>query len=513
MLTGNGINFRHDENENVRILDDSSPSCCILTVFGATGDLARRKIFPAIYGLAADGKFPGNCAIIGFSHTDRTSESFRDQISKSLQDTIGSRFDEAVWRSVAGRMHYVRGDFSQGVEYGKLAGRLAKLEKEIDSGGNRLFYLATPSSFFPDILQNLHSAGLIHPAVEKPGHPWTRLVIEKPFGTSLDSARELNRAAEKFLSENQIFRVDHYLAKETVQNILVFRFANSIFEPVWNRKYIDHIEITAAEDIGIGSRGSFYDKTGVIRDVVQNHILQVLALTAMESPGTFSPPDFHAEKRKVFRLLRPFTTDDLRERVVLGQYRGYTATDGVDENSTTPTYAALKVFIDNWRWQDVPFYIRAGKSLAGKLTEVAVHFSNIPSCMFGDRKTCAQISPNVLTLAIQPHEGIKLSFSCKQPGDHLEVAKVEMDFSYGGAFRKKSRPAYERLLLDCMRGDQMLFGEAATLEEQWKFVGPLLETTEAGAKISIQPYDPGSPGPDAAREVIGRDGRNWHKFG
>jgi glucose-6-phosphate 1-dehydrogenase len=507
------ISFRHDENENTLIIKDSSPPCCILTIFGATGDLARNRIFPALYGLAADAKIPEDLVVVGFSHTDRTNEDFRRQITESLQDKLGPAFDEAIWQKVTENMQYIRGDFSKGADYRNLAAGLKTLEQERDRGENRLFYLATPSHFFPVILRNLHGVDLIHPATAGNHGPWTRLVIEKPFGSDLESARELNRTAEDFLDESQIFRVDHYLAKETVQNILIFRFANSIFEPVWNRMHIDHIEITAAEDFGIGSRGSFYDKTGVVRDVIQNHILQLLALIAMDTPSSFSPNDFHLEKRKIFRLLRPLTADDLQDRVLLGQYRGYRDEAGVDGNSNTPTYAALKVFIDSWRWQNVPFYIRAGKSLSRRLTEIAVHFRTIPTCLFGDRETCQNISPNVLCLRIQPEEGIRLSFSCKQPGDHLEVAKVDMNFTYAGTFSQKSRPAYERLLLDCMRGDQTLFAEAKTLEEQWKFVAPILGIGSRTEVLPVHPYDAGSPGPGAAQEFISRDGRSWRELG
>ncbi len=513
MSDGNGISFKHDKKENTLILEDSSPACCILTVFGATGDLARNKIFPALYGLAVDGKIPDDIKIMGFSHTDRTTEDFRNLITGSLQDKFRQDFDGTVWDRIAGSMHYIRGDFSRADDYNGLASGLKKLAQESNVGENRLFYLATPSHFFPGILRNLHEADLIHSSEDGNSGPWTRLVIEKPFGSDLESAQELNRTAEKFLDENQIFRVDHYLAKETVQNILIFRFANSIFEPIWNRMHIDYIEITAAEDFGIGNRGSFYDKTGVVRDVIQNHILQLLALIAMETPSSFAPDDFHAEKRKIFRLLRPLTADDLHDRVLLGQYRGYRDEDGVEEDSNTPTYAALKVIIDNWRWQNVPFYIRAGKSLSRKLTEIAVHFRTIPTCLFGDRETCQNISPNVLCLRIQPDEGIGLSFSCKQPGDHLKVTKVDMNFSYAGTFSKKSRPAYERLLLDCMRGDHTLFAEAQTLEEQWKFVAPILAAGTGPDGLSVHHYEPGSQGPDAAREFIGRDGRNWRELG
>jgi glucose-6-phosphate 1-dehydrogenase len=508
-MTETGITFTSQQNKEGILIKDTAPGSCVMVIFGATGDLSRLKLFPALYGLAAEKKLPEQFEIIGYSHTDRTSESFIDQIRQSLEKKLGQAFDAAVWDWLAGRLRYVAGDFAGQDDYLHLAAVIKKIEEQQKTRGNRLFYLATASPFFGDILQNLHGAGLIHPVDDAHPQPWSRVVIEKPFGTDLESARQLNRLATGIFDEKQIFRVDHYMAKETVQNILVLRFANSIFEPLWNRSHIDHVQLTAAEDIGITTRGAFYDKTGVVRDVLQNHLMQVLALVAMELPVSLNPRDFHDEKSKFFRALRPLDADDLSEHAVLGQYIGYTEEKNVEPDSATPTFVALKVLIDNWRWQGVPFYIRAGKGLAAKLTEVSIHFRPIPICLFGGADACRRIHPNVLTIRIQPDEGITLSFACKVPGDHLEVGEVTMDFSYARAFAGRQRAAYERLLLDCMRGDNLLYGRADVIEGQWSFVAPLLEGEEGSAKIALQKYERGSDGPRTAEAIIAGDGRCW----
>jgi len=491
------------------IFKDTPPSNCIIVVFGATGDLARKKLFPALYGLERDGLLPCPCLIVGFSHTDRTVETFRAQIRENVAEKMGNGFDEQVWQRLAERLRYHAGDFNDPEPFRRLRERIREIEAGTATNDNRLFYLATPSNYFPSILDNLRAADLLHASTGDDREPWTRLVIEKPFGSDLASCRELNGIAADILTENQIFRVDHYLAKETVQNILIFRFANAIFDPVWNRNHVDHVQITGAETIGIDGRGSFYDRTGVVRDVVQNHLMQVLALIAMEPPISFHANDFHDEKSKVFRSLRPLRTNWLDSQVTLGQYRGYRDEPGVSENSETPTFAALKVFIDTWRWQGVPFYIRAGKRLARHCTEVSIRFRHIPICLFGSREVCERVSPNIITLRIQPDEGISLSFSCKVPGDHLEVGEMAMDFGYAKAFAgKKVRPAYERLLLDCMRGDQTLFAKADALESQWAYLEPILHPEE-GQELPVHPYEPGSEGPNQAEDLFRRDSHGW----
>jgi glucose-6-phosphate 1-dehydrogenase len=354
------------------------------------------------------------------------------------------------------------------------------------------------------ILHGLTGSGLIAKQEDANARPWSRVVIEKPFGRDLGTSRELNRLALDSLDETQLFRIDHYLGKETVQNLLVFRFGNAIFEPLWNRKYVDHVQVTAAEDMGIEGRGKFYDETGVVRDIVQNHLLQVLALCAMEPPVSFESEEIRDEKAQVFRSLKKLAGGEVEERVVLGQYRGYRDEPHVARDSTTPTYAALKVFIDNWRWQGVPFYLRAGKRLAKRVTEVAIHFQSVPLLLFEHKGD--PLEPNVLILRIQPDEGIGLRFMCKVPGDDLALSKVSMDFGYAQSFQKPVQEAYEHLLLDCMRGDQTLFWRRDEVSRAWEFVGPVLE---GGARCPVEMYDPGSGGPSRADALLARDGRKW----
>jgi len=508
-MTDQGITFTSQKSSDGILIKDTPPAGCVMTIFGATGDLARHKLFTALYKLAAEKKLPEHFEIIGYSHTDRDTASFIEGTRRSLEEKLGHSFNPSVWQWLAVRMRYTAGDFAAEEGFLKLAKVIETVETERQTGGNRLFYLATASPYFADILGNLNAAGLTRPVEPERQQPWSRVVIEKPFGTDLPSAHQLNRLATGILDESQIFRVDHYMAKETVQNILVLRFANAIFEPIWNRSHIDHVQITAAEDIGITTRGAFYDKTGVVRDMLQNHLMQVLALVAMESPVSFASRDFQDEKSKFFRSLRPLEPANLDERAVLGQYAGYRGENKVGPDSTTPTFVALKVFIDNWRWQGVPFYIRAGKGLAAKLTEISIHFRPIPICLFLGVDPCRHIHPNVLTIRIQPDEGITLSFSCKVPGDHLEIGEVTMDFSYARAFAGKKHDAYERLLLDCMRGDNLLYGRADVIEEQWRFVAPLLEGADGRAPMTVHNYERGSDGPVAADAFIERDNRCW----
>jgi glucose-6-phosphate 1-dehydrogenase len=440
--------------------------------------------------------------VIGTSTSVGPAASYRDQLRQSVEHFgDGQLVDGEAWTAFAGGIDTVAGDYTKPEAFATLRGAVLDVEGRRATAGNRLFYLAVPPAQFPPIVAGLHAAGLLHPPN---GSPWSRVVIEKPFGHDLASARELNRLVASVLDERQTFRIDHYLGKETVQNILVFRFGNSIFEPLWNRKYIDHVQITMAEEIGVERRGKFYDVTGVLRDVVQNHLLQLLALVAMELPATFAADDVRDEKLKLLRQVRPLSPQD----VVWGQYQGYREEQGVAAGSRTPTYAALRLHVDNWRWQGVPFYIRAGKRLARRTTEVSVHFQQIPYCLFGREDVCQLIEPNVLVLRIQPDEGIALKVASKVPGDDLTVGSVTMDFAYAAAFHRSPGDAYEKLLLDAMRGDATLFARRDGDEQAWSLVGPLLESWD-GSSDAPASYAGGSDGPREAERLLRQDGRRW----
>ena len=482
------------------------PDPCVIVIFGVTGDLTHRKLVPALYNLAREGDLPERFALIGTSTSVGSSDQFRADLHDSVAKHSRTKpIDEEVWKKFAAPLETVVADVNAPDDYTKLCRTIDEVEKRHGLPGNRLYYLAVPPGVFPVILRNLKASGLLHPTGAT---RWSRVVIEKPFGRDLASARELNRTVAQVVDESQIFRSDHYLGKETVQNILVFRFGNSIFEPIWNRKYIDHVQITMAEDLTVERRGKFYDTTGVLRDVVQSHLLQVLALCTMEAPATFRADDIRDEKFKLLRSIRPITAGDVANDVVAAQYRGYRSTEGVARDSRTPTYVALKMAIDNWRWQGVPIYVRAGKGLAARNTEVSIHFQTIPFCLFGDEEVCQRIEPNVLALRIQPREGIALSFGCKVPGEDLSVGSVTMNFSYADSFKRAPWEAYERLLLDAMRGDHTLFARRDGDEQAWSFVTPVLEAWQA-RKDPLPEYDPGSSGPKEADQLLRRDGRRW----
>jgi len=482
------------------------PDPCVIVIFGVTGDLTHRKLVPALYNLAREGDLPERFALIGTSTSVGSSDQFRADLHDSVAKHSRTKpIDEEVWKKFAAPLETVVADVNAPDDYTKLCRTIDEVEKRHGLPGNRLYYLAVPPGVFPVILRNLKASGLLHPTGAT---RWSRVVIEKPFGRDLASARELNRTVAQVVDESQIFRSDHYLGKETVQNILVFRFGNSIFEPIWNRKYIDHVQITMAEDLTVERRGKFYDTTGVLRDVVQSHLLQVLALCTMEAPATFRADDIRDEKFKLLRSIRPITAGDVANDVVAAQYRGYRSTEGVARDSRTPTYVALKMAIDNWRWQGVPIYVRAGKGLAARNTEVSIHFQTIPFCLFGSEEVCQRIEPNVLALRIQPREGIALSFGCKVPGEDLSVGSVTMNFSYADSFKRAPWEAYERLLLDAMRGDHTLFARRDGDEQAWSFVTPVLEAWQA-RKDPLPEYDPGSSGPKEADQLLRRDGRRW----
>ena len=471
---------------------------CAFVVFGATGDLTRRKLVPALYNLDLLGHLPHPFAMVGVGRRAAGEDEFRASLRQGLVEFSRTGLGAEAWERFGAGLHYVQGAFEDPMTFAGLARRLDALDRASGLGGNRLFYLATPPEEFPVILTGLRAAGLIAPPE---GPAWTRVVIEKPFGHDLESARALDDLVAGCLDESQTFRIDHYLGKETVQNILVLRFANSIFEPIWNRKYIDHVEITAAETVGVETRGAFYERTGVLRDIVQNHLLQVLALVAMEPPTTGAADDVRSERIKVVRALRPPAPGSLARDLVLGQYRGYRQEPGVAADSVTPTFAALRVFVDNWRWQGVPIYLRAGKRLARRVTEVALHLQPIPLSLFARNDACDLIEPNVLTLRIQPDEGVELRFASKVPGHDLAIRSVLMEMSYRQAFGGDPPEAYERLLLDAMRGDATLFARRDAVEASWAWIEPLLRHIEEHPPVDFPNYEPGSWGPARCGEL------------
>ncbi|MFH1262959.1 MAG: glucose-6-phosphate dehydrogenase [Pseudomonadota bacterium] len=493
---------RASELPGVPVLKEKNPEPCSLVIFGASGDLTGRKLVPALYNLKADGTLPDPFHVTGVGRTRMTVQEWRKELLRAAgQHSRRQPIDRKAWDSLASEFDYVQGDYAVADLYRKLGERLA--------GGNRIFYLATPPDLFPVILKNLVANRLIVPPG---GEPWSRVIIEKPFGHDLTSARELNRLTAGWLDESQTFRIDHYLGKETVRNILVFRFGNAIFEHLWNRKYVDHVQITAAETIGVEHRGSFYDRAGVVRDVVQNHLLELLALTAMEPPVSFHADAIRDEKVQLFRSLRPLSYDGANSQIVHGQYLGYREEEGVSRDSRTPTFAAMKVMIDNWRWQGVPFYLRSGKNLGKRATELSIQFQPIPLCLFGEKEACQLVEPNVLTLRIQPNEGISMTFAAKVPGNHLSVGTVSMSMDYARAFGRPLSEAYERLLLDCMKGDQTLFSRRDGVEASWDFVTPMLDAWEKDPKAPLIEYEPGSDGPAEAEQLLFRDGRRWKKL-
>jgi len=486
-----------------------APFC--LTIFGASGDLTQRKIIPALYRLDRDKLFPEDFVILGAARTEMSNSAFRDLMLDAVKKAFPDDFDRSSWKTFSQRLYYVQVDYGQSGSFRRLKKKIAALEKKHETSGNRIFYLAVPPAVYEPVISHIGSAGL---SLDETGY--THIVIEKPIGRDIISAKSLNAVLRRSFSERQIYRMDHYLAKETVQNILMFRFANSIFEPLWNRRYIDHVQITVAETLGVEHRAGYYEKAGVLRDMFQNHIFQLLALTAMEPPSVFEAERVRDEKAKVFRSIRPFPLERLDDTVVIGQYgegkiKGdkvirYRDEPGVGSDSVTPTFAAMKVLIDNWRWNGVPFYLRSGKRLSRKKAEISVHFRPAPHLMF-DRALEESIEPNTLVLRIQPDEGISLHFQAKTPGARICMSPVLMDFTYQKVF---SLNAYERVLLDCMQGDQMLFVRGDGVEETWGLLSPLIEKLEAKTYPKNFPdYEAGSTGPAAAAALLRKDGRSW----
>ncbi len=486
---------------------------CTLVIFGATGDLTRRKLLPALYDLQCLGGMSNRCEIIGTGRTRLTDEQFRDRVREAFAES-----DDAVdtadprWQGFEQRLHYLVGDPSDAGFYARLA---ADLESRRHAGGNpnRVFYIATPSSFARPIIDGLGAAGL---ANNDAG--WSRIVIEKPFGKDLQSGRELNRVVNDVFAEEAVFRIDHYLGKETVQNILVFRFGNTMLEPVWNRNYIDYVEITAAETLGVERRAAFYEDTGALRDMVTNHLLQLLTLTAMEPPVALDADALRDQKVQLLRAMHPMTVDEVKQRTVRGQYGagtvagrrvpGYRDESGVKSHSDTETYAAIDFRIDNWRWEGVPFYVRTGKRLSRRHTEVVVHFKRTPQALFA-RAPEEQVGRNRITLRIQPDEGITIGFAAKRPGDELRSIDVAADFSYATSFGGKPPSAYATLLLDVMRGDPTRFTRRDEVDAEWRIITPIEEAWAELPVPAFPNYDAGSEGPAEANALVGRGGHHW----
>ena len=490
------------------------PSC--LVIFGASGDLTQRKLIPALYSLAHDGLLPSGQTIIGYARPDYTDEAFRLAMREACDKHARTRpVDEAVWESFAKGLFYVRGEFGEPEGYARLKRRLEECDRMRGTGGRRIYYLAVPPQFFPVIADILAAEGMVNDP-ERNG-PFTRVIIEKPFGHDLESARELNRVAVSVFRERQVFRIDHYLGKETVQNLLVLRFGNGIFEPFWNRQYIDHVQFTVAESIGVEKRGNYFEGAGITRDIVQNHMLQLVSLVAMEPPVAFEANAVRDEKVKVLRALREFPRGGEKLFAVRGQYadgsvlgeeaRAYRKEPNVDPNSRVETFSALKVFIDNWRWADVPFYLRAGKRLPKRVTDISIHFRPAPFPLFSKMM---KTNANVLAIRIQPDEGISLKFDSKVPGPTVRTAPVTMEFRYATSFGAEPPEAYERLLLDTMLGDSTLFARRDEVETAWSWLDPLLKGWAADSNAPDS-YPSGTWGPNEADELIERDGRKWRR--
>ncbi len=499
---------------------------CTMIVLGASGDLSRRKLMPAIYQLCHDGLLPDTFELLGVGRDAFDDDGFRRMVREELgkSDELDG-MDDTVWNRLGPKLHYVSGDFADAQTYRTIGGRLDELEQPRPADlRNRLFYLAVPPSVFAEIVRHLSRSGLAPKSDGAEERPWRRVVIEKPFGHNLATARALNHLVLELFDECQLFRIDHYLGKETVQSILVFRFANAIFEPLWNRQSIAHVQITVAETVGVEQRGGYYEEAGVLRDMFQNHLMQLLALTGMEPPVTMNADAVRDEKVKVLRSVRVMGPAEIGESVVRAQYRagriggrdvpGYRDEPMIAPNSVTPTYAAMRLFLDNWRWKGVPFFLRSGKRLAERVSEIAVQFRDPPHLMFG-HETRKLLAPNTLVMRIQPDEGISLSFQVKTPGAayqlarQVEVAPVAMDFKYRDAFGDVNPPAYETLLLDVMLGDATLFTRSDEVEAAWKVVDPVLDFWDAHPPARMETYEAGTWGPASAHQLVAQNGFAW----
>ncbi|HVJ52531.1 MAG TPA: glucose-6-phosphate dehydrogenase [Aliidongia sp.] len=491
---------------------------CTMVIFGAAGDLTKRLLVPALYNLARDGLMSDGFRLIGIARAQHDSEAFRAELGQDIRKFATGEFDKHVWDELVERMSYVQGNFDDPAAYKALLQHI----KELQPGGtgdigNVLFYLATAPEYFSPIVDQLAAAGLVQEGPES----WRRVIVEKPFGHDLASAKELNAQLLSVLDERQIYRMDHYLGKETVQNMMVFRFANGIFEPLWNRDHIDHVQITVAETVGVEQRGNFYEVTGALRDMVPNHIFQLLSIVAMEVPTSFDADAVRSEKVKVLASVRPITPETILQDTVRGQYgaglmaekpvKGYREEDRVSPDSDTQTYVALKLMIDNWRWAGVPFYLRTGKRLPRRMSEICIQFKRAPTAVFRDTPV-EEVTPNLLVIRIQPDEGISLQFGAKIPGAELEIGGVKMNFQYKDYFDASPATGYETLIHDCMIGDQTLFQRADNVEAGWRVVQPILDAWAQRRPRGFPNYEAGASGPRSADELLARDGRVWRKI-
>lgn len=505
------MNPLEEQGRTTRNLDP-----CVLVIFGATGDLTARKLAPAIYNLAKEGMLPANFACVGFARKKMSHEAFRDELKKAVEQFSRTKpLDSSFWENFQSQIFYHPSEFDNDEGYQLLALYLKQIDANLSTRGNRIFYLSVQPKYFPVIVEKLAKHGLIASPAEK--ERWTRVIIEKPFGHDSRSATILQEEIERHLDETQVYRIDHYLGKETVQNIMVFRFGNSIFESLWNFKYIDQVQITVAEDIGIGTRGAFFEEEGLLRDIMQNHMMQLLTLVAMEAPVSLSAKAIHDEKVKVLQAVRSYSQKEIGHSVIRGQYgpgfihgkavKGYREEKNVNPNSHVETYMAMRLFIDNWRWAGVPFYLRGGKRLPKKGTEIAVIFKDAPGVLFqqGGRKN----DPNVLVIRIQPDEGIAMKINCKAPGPSSPIQPVKMDFRYGSYFGEAPPEAYERLIWDCIYGDSTLFARADEVKFSWDIMTPILDYWKKHPTSHFANYPAGSWGPQEADELMQHDQRKW----
>ncbi|QVL57097.1 MAG: glucose-6-phosphate dehydrogenase [Simkaniaceae bacterium] len=511
-MSEDNIHPFEEPGQTLRSLDP-----CIVVIFGATGDLTARKLMPALYNLKREGQLPANFACCGFARREKTNEIFRDEMKKAIsQHSRVKPIEETVWSTFEPQIFYHQSEFDDDAGYEKFAKHLADIDTQMGTGGNRIYYLSTQPSFFTTIVEKLKKHKLLYDHSEEK-EKWSRVIIEKPFGHDLSSALELQKNLMAHLSEKQLYRIDHYLGKETAQNLLVFRFGNSIFENLWNHRYIDHVQFTVAEDIGIGTRGRFYEEQGLVRDIMQNHMMQLFSLIAMEPPVNLSADAIHDEKVKVLEALRPFTSKDFETSAVRGQYdkgfiggeevKGYREEENVDPKSKVETYGAVRLFIDNWRWDGVPFYLRGAKRLPKRATEIAVTFKHPPGVLFQEQGQ--KHEPNVLAIRIQPNEGIALKINCKVPGPSSPIQPVKMDFRYGAFFGLTPPDAYERLICDCIAGDGTLFARQDEVFHSWQFFTPLLDHWANTDPKDFPNYASGSWGPKTSDEMLARDGRKW----